>query len=235
MVTSTSSGLSVPDWPNTYGQFMFSFPFKDMVGGIFYEHGHRMIASFVGFLTIILSFLAMAHGRACMGEKSGWASLGHSGGARNTGWHSGAILFAHCRFHRACTDCTNVFLSRNNDFLRYIEGIFARKQYACGSRVPSLKRLASVAAGAVFIQLLLGAWMRHSDAGFGDCPIFRWRMGMYCRLLPETAGNCQYYSFASRFAAGNAWADLDSRCAPFRGGSCFGCRITHDCENIFTL
>ena len=55
MVTSTDSGLAVPDWPNTYGHFMFSFPLEKMVGGIFYEHGHRMIASTVGFLTIILA------------------------------------------------------------------------------------------------------------------------------------------------------------------------------------
>ena len=43
-VTSTGSGLSVPDWPNTYGHFMFAFPPDQMVGGIFYEHSHRMIA-----------------------------------------------------------------------------------------------------------------------------------------------------------------------------------------------
>jgi heme a synthase len=55
MVTSTDSGLAVPDWPNTYGHFMFAFPFEKMVGGILYEHGHRMIASTVGFLTIILA------------------------------------------------------------------------------------------------------------------------------------------------------------------------------------
>ena len=52
MVTSTSSGLSVPDWPTTYGQNMFAFPLSRMVGGIFYEHGHRLIASTVGVLTI---------------------------------------------------------------------------------------------------------------------------------------------------------------------------------------
>ena len=55
MVTSTDSGLAVPDWPNTYGHFMFSFPLEKMVGGIFYEHGHRMIASGVGMLTIVLA------------------------------------------------------------------------------------------------------------------------------------------------------------------------------------
>src|SRR5512132_3682823 len=53
MVTSTGSGLSVPDWPNTYGWFMFSFPLSKMVGGIFYEHSHRMIAATVGFLTVV--------------------------------------------------------------------------------------------------------------------------------------------------------------------------------------
>src|SRR4051794_24945506 len=52
MVTSTSSGLSVPDWPTTYGHQMFAYPLNGMTGGIFYEHGHRLIASTVGFLTI---------------------------------------------------------------------------------------------------------------------------------------------------------------------------------------
>src|ERR671910_199622 len=55
MVTSTDSGLAVPDWPNTYGEFMFSYPYEKWVGGIFYEHGHRLIASTVGFLTIVLA------------------------------------------------------------------------------------------------------------------------------------------------------------------------------------
>src|SRR3712207_8840375 len=45
--------ISVPDWPNTYGWFMFSFPLDKMVGGIFYEHGHRLIASTVGFLILV--------------------------------------------------------------------------------------------------------------------------------------------------------------------------------------
>src|SRR5438876_5424901 len=55
LVTSTGSGLAVPDWPNTYGWFMFSFPLDKMVGGIFYEHGHRLIASTVGFLIVVLA------------------------------------------------------------------------------------------------------------------------------------------------------------------------------------
>src|SRR6185503_16367166 len=42
-------------WPTSYGWSMFTFPLRHMVGGIFYEHGHRLIASTVGFLTIVLA------------------------------------------------------------------------------------------------------------------------------------------------------------------------------------
>src|SRR5688572_9724060 len=55
LVTSTGSGLAVPDWPTTYGWNMFTFPSSMWVGGIFYEHAHRLIASTVGLLTIVLA------------------------------------------------------------------------------------------------------------------------------------------------------------------------------------
>src|SRR3989454_12844483 len=55
LVTSPDSGLSVPDWPTSYGWSMFTFPPSRWVGGILYEHGHRLIASTVGFLTIVLA------------------------------------------------------------------------------------------------------------------------------------------------------------------------------------
>jgi len=55
MVTSREAGMSVPDWPNSYGYNMFSFPPSKWIGGIFYEHTHRLWASTVGFLTTILA------------------------------------------------------------------------------------------------------------------------------------------------------------------------------------
>ena len=73
LVTSTGSGLSVPDWPTTYGWNMFTFPPSKWVGGIFYEHGHRLIASTVGFLTIILAVVALARrsrAAGCAGSAS---------------------------------------------------------------------------------------------------------------------------------------------------------------------
>ena len=55
LVTSHEAGMSVPDWPNSYGYNMFLFPWQDWVGGIFYEHSHRLVASGVGTLLIGLA------------------------------------------------------------------------------------------------------------------------------------------------------------------------------------
>src|SRR5687768_13677705 len=57
LVTSKGVGMAVPDWPNSYGYNMFFFPVSKWVGGIFYEHLHRLIASTVGLLTVILALL----------------------------------------------------------------------------------------------------------------------------------------------------------------------------------
>src|SRR6478672_12308722 len=55
LVTSHGAGMAVPDWPTSYGYNMFLFPISQWVGGIFYEHTHRLVASGVGFLTTILA------------------------------------------------------------------------------------------------------------------------------------------------------------------------------------
>jgi cytochrome c oxidase assembly protein subunit 15 len=55
LVTSHEAGMSVPDWPNTYGYNMFFFPVSKWLGGIFFEHTHRLVASGVGLLTTILA------------------------------------------------------------------------------------------------------------------------------------------------------------------------------------
>src|ERR1700691_3840439 len=54
LVTSHEAGMSVPDWPNSYGYNMFAFPISKWTGGIFYEHTHRLWASVVGLMTYIL-------------------------------------------------------------------------------------------------------------------------------------------------------------------------------------
>lgn len=55
LVTNTGSALAVPDWPTTFGYNMFLYPWSQMVGGVFYEHSHRLIGSVVGLLTLALA------------------------------------------------------------------------------------------------------------------------------------------------------------------------------------
>src|SRR4051812_27385078 len=58
LVTSHQAGMSVPDWPNSYGYNMFLFPPKLWIGGILYEHTHRLMGTVVGMLSIALAATA---------------------------------------------------------------------------------------------------------------------------------------------------------------------------------
>jgi cytochrome c oxidase assembly protein subunit 15 len=55
LVTNTGAALAVPDWPTTFGQNMFAFPWSRMVGGVFYEHSHRLLGALVGAFTVALA------------------------------------------------------------------------------------------------------------------------------------------------------------------------------------
>jgi cytochrome c oxidase assembly protein subunit 15 len=57
LVTSTETGLAVPDWPNTFGSNMFAYPLEKMVGGIYYEHAHRLYGALVGMCTVAAAIL----------------------------------------------------------------------------------------------------------------------------------------------------------------------------------
>src|SRR3954466_13695581 len=76
MVTSKGVGLAVPDWPTSFGYNMFLFPVSKWVGGIFFEHTHRLIASTVGFLTIILAIWIWRADHRRWLRNLGFAALG---------------------------------------------------------------------------------------------------------------------------------------------------------------
>lgn len=70
LVTSTHSGLTVPDWPLSYGRLM-----PRLVGGILFEHGHRLAATLVGLLTIVTAIVFRKDPRAWL-RRTAWAALG---------------------------------------------------------------------------------------------------------------------------------------------------------------
>ena len=69
LVTSKHAGMSVPDWPNSYGYNMFLFPPSKWVGGILFEHTHRLMGTVVGFCATVLTLMAWAPGKTAKGRR----------------------------------------------------------------------------------------------------------------------------------------------------------------------
>jgi cytochrome c oxidase assembly protein subunit 15 len=174
LVTSTESGLSVPDWPTTYGQNMFTFPVSKWVGGIRYEHVHRLIASGVGLLTVVLAlWLGRREPRRWV-RRLGYLALGAVvaqgvlGGLTVLLLLPTAVSVAHACLAQTffCIVVTIAVVTSP----RWAPSA-ATVREALGAS--PLGRAAAATAAAVFLQLLVGAVMRHTKAGLAipDFPL----------------------------------------------------------------
>ena len=173
LVTSTGSGLAVPDWPNTYGYFMFAFPLSKMVGGIFYEHGHRMIASIVGLLTIGLAvWLSRSDPRDWV-RRLGWIALA----AVTVQGILGGLTVLY--FLPAPISVSHAGLAQMFFTLIVSLGVFTSPGWRTGYHRTTalddriLARLALLTPAVVYLQVLVGATMRHNGAGLAipDFPL----------------------------------------------------------------
>lgn len=174
LVTSTGSGLSVPDWPTTYGWFMFTFPLDKMVGGIRFEHTHRLIASTVGFLILVLAvWLRLSETRQWV-RRLGYVALGAVitqgilGGITVLWYLPDAISIAHASLAQIVF-CLTVTIA-----LATSPGW--RRAYSGHGAVPDdriLQTVALITTGLVYLQILIGATMRHTEAGLAipDFPL----------------------------------------------------------------
>src|SRR5438067_9882997 len=156
LVTSNDAGLSVPDWPLSYGKLM-----PKMEGGIFFEHGHRMVATTVGLLTIILAiWLSRADQRRWM-RRLGWIALaaviaqGLLGGATVIFLLPKPVSISH-----ACL--AQLFFSTTVAIAIFTSSSWRRgPEIVEDSGWPSLRSLALAAPIFVLVQLALGAGYRH--------------------------------------------------------------------------
>jgi cytochrome c oxidase assembly protein subunit 15 len=182
LVTSTDSGLSVPDWPTTYGYNMFTFPLSKWVGGIRFEHSHRLIASLVGFLTVILAIWLQRREDRRWVRRLGWAALalvvaqGVLGGLTVLLLLPTAVSVAHACLAQTffCVVVTLAVVTSPRFRDR------APRSFSATLAANPLARLAAWATGLVYLQLLVGAVMRHLKAGLA-IPDFPLALG---RLVP---------------------------------------------------
>jgi cytochrome c oxidase assembly protein subunit 15 len=193
MVTSKGVGLAVPDWPTTFGYNMFLFPVSKWVGGIFFEHTHRLIASTVGFLTIILAIWIWRVDHRRWMHRLGFAALGAVilqgvlGGLRVTMLKDEIGIF-HALLAQA-------FLGLLIVITLATSRLWQRLYEAESSSLRKFFRIILCTTILIYVQLGLGATMRHQhrDLSILDFPL------AYGAVIPDTS--------PAKLAEINSWRD----------------------------
>ena len=192
LVTSTGSALAVPDWPLSFGQV-----FPRMTGGVLFEHGHRLAASTVGVLTVILAVWLVRAERRRWVRRLGIGALlavvtqGALGGLTVLLKLPVAVSVAHAGVAEIffCLTVT-IALVTSRGWLEAVDR-------TADDGAPSLATLAATTVGVAYLQILVGALMRHSGAGLA-IPDFPLSFG---RLVPPITSPLVLYAYAHRVGA----------------------------------
>ncbi len=160
LVTSTGSGLAVPDWPLSFGQV-----FPPMVGGVLFEHGHRLVAALVGLLTVALMVL-LTQWESRIWVR--WLARGAVLAVLLQGTLGGMTVLLRLPL---VVSVTHACLAQA--FLCLVitlavctaPGWQATPAGRAEQQQPPLWVLAAITVGMVYLQLVLGALMRHMGAG----------------------------------------------------------------------
>ena len=164
LVTNTGSALAVPDWPTTFGYNMFTFPWSRMVGGVFFEHVHRLIGSAVGMLTVSFAVTVwLTDGRRWMRRLALVAVIavimqGVLGGLRVVLLEHGLAIIHGC--------VAQAFLA-----LMVSLAVCTSSWWHCtlpprqlGPSSARLRSLAIVTAALVYLQIVFGALLTHNGS-----------------------------------------------------------------------
>lgn len=178
LVTSHDAGLSVPDWPTSYGWNMFTFPPSMWVANIFYEHGHRLVASMVGFLTIMMAvWLWIAEPRRWLR----WFGVAALGAVVAQGLLGGltVLFFLPPAVSTAHAALAEIFFCMTVAIALFTSPGWKVEEPPVDDA--ALRRLTTATTLAVYCQILVGATMRHTGAGLAipDFPL------MFGRLWPD--------------------------------------------------
>ena len=182
IVTSTDSGLAVPDWPTTFGYNMFLYPLSEMVGGILYEHSHRLMGSLVGILMIGLFILILVKDSRKWLKWLGLAALiavivqGVLGGLRVTQINRNFAIVHAC--------LAQAFFA----LLCGIAWFTSREWWQDRNVSPSettrkLRRLSLITTCLIYVQLIFGAILRHTGSRLDAHLLFAFLVALHIFLL----------------------------------------------------
>jgi cytochrome c oxidase assembly protein subunit 15 len=194
MVTSTGSGLAVPDWPLSYGRLM-----PRMIGGIFYEHGHRMFAATVGLLTVIQAIWLQLREPKRFVRVLGWCAVGAVIAQGVLGGVTVLLLLPKATSigHAALAE---VYLCLNMSIAFFTSRAFLRMRDREPGTSPVAQLPVAETSGlvaVVYLQILAGALMRHLGAGLA-IPDFPLAFG---RIIPPITTAAIAANFAHRLGA----------------------------------
>lgn len=195
LVTSKGAGLAVPDWPTTFGHNMFLYPWSEMIGDVFYEHSHRLVASGVGLLTILLAFSLWFYERRRWLRWLGAAALtlvivqGIIGGLRVVLLEETLAILHACLAQAffALTASLALFTSQEwAEEPRKIELADTGRPFdrlRAVRELEPLQRLCVLTTAMIYLQGVLGAVVRFTGAGIHLHLLFAALVALHVTLL----------------------------------------------------
>lgn len=175
LVTSKGAGMAVPDWPTSFGYNMFFFPWSMMVGGIFYEHSHRLLGALVGLLTTgLMAWIWLAEPRRWLKGAAAAAVIlvvfqGVLGGLRVV-WAKDQIGIVHAIMGQSFFVLVSAIALWSSGYWGRVEKCSAGGGLA---GLGGVRRAGWLALGLVVAQLVMAATMRHAHRGLSipDFPL----------------------------------------------------------------
>ena len=194
IVTSTDSGLAVPDWPTTFGYNMFLYPLSEMVGGILYEHSHRLMGSLVGLLTVALCVFLWAKDSRKWLKWLGLAALiavivqGVLGGLRVTQINRNFAIVHACLAQAFFALLCGIAWFTSRDWWQGFGTASFGLQATPKGEVPitvaqKLRRLALITTSLIYVQLIFGAVLRHTGSRLDMHLVFAFLVTLHIFLL----------------------------------------------------
>src|SRR6478736_366056 len=165
LVTSNDAGLATSDWPLSNGQV-----FPKMVGNLFWEHGHRMVATAVGILTIVLAFYLQFREPRTWVKRLGWAALG---AVVAQGLLGGLTVKLNLPLIVSAAHAT---LAQLFFLITVSIAVFTSKRWIDSEPLrhlaagPPVRALCVFSLAIILTQLVLGATLRHSATWDQELP-----------------------------------------------------------------